>query len=207
MRASRAYIAGFGTTSVLVSSVLLLLAVVSAIVAFETWPHTGISEDIRSLVVNEPDREDVESPLQVALNAPSAAAAVAGSPTPGTAAAGGASAPGAVARRAPSLEVPLPPDRDGGANLRDLDPAPTGPVANSPPSSPLAEALSGGILPDTPLSPRVNRLTENLGYTTQGLTDGLGGTVGRINPQLGQTVTNTGRLLSELLRGLGRPRR
>src|ERR687893_1741403 len=95
MRASRAYIAGFGTTGVLVGSALLLLVVVSTLVAFQGWPGTGFADDIGSLVVDEPERLPVEGPVQVALNAAPAAAAVAQAPAPGTAAAEATIAAGA----------------------------------------------------------------------------------------------------------------
>lgn len=89
MRASKAYIAGIGTTGVLVGSALLLLVVVSTLVAFQGWPG-GLDDDIESLVVDKPERLPVEGPVRVALNAASAAAAVAQAPAPGSAAAGGA---------------------------------------------------------------------------------------------------------------------
>ena len=98
MRASRAYIAGFGTTTVLVASALLLLAVVSAIVAFRGWPDTGFAENVGSVFVDEAPRVEVDGPVQLAQNASPAAAAVADSPAPGTAAAGGPT-PGAPARQ------------------------------------------------------------------------------------------------------------
>jgi hypothetical protein len=207
MRASRAYIAGFGTTGVLVASSLLLLAVVSALVAFRGWPDTGFAENISSLVVDEPGRVEVDGPVQVAQNAPVAAAAVAQSPVPGTAAAGGA-VPGSLAtagdvRSFPSTGgVPVLNGPDGGAGFRgDPDPSPGGTdptPTNQPP---------GGLLPETPLTPQVNRVARGLGDTTQGLTDNLGQTVGQLNPQLGQTLTQTGRTLAELLRSLGQPAR
>jgi len=190
---------------VLVASSLLLLAVVSALVAFNGWPGTGLTENISSLVVDEPQRLTVEGPAQVALNAAPTAAAVAGSPAPGTAAAstGSTVATTADLRRAPAGVAP-PADPDRRANLRDVPPDQGNllPPDRLPPEEP-----GGGLLPETPLSPQVNRLTGGLGDTTQGLTDNLGGTVGRVNPQLGQTVTDTGRMLADLVRGLGRPRR
>lgn len=202
MRASRAYIAGFGTTSVLVASAVLLLAVVSALVAFQGWPGTGFGEDTGTLVVDEPERLTVERPLQVALGA-SPAAAVASSPAPDTAAAATptrspAAAPADV-RRAPVLPLlPRAPD-EGDAGFLDEPPPPEASDTPDP------DQLAGGLLPETPLTSQVNRLTQGLGDTTQGVTDGLGSTVGSLNPQLGLTLTEAGRLLAELLRSLGRP--
>jgi hypothetical protein len=207
MRASRAYIAGFGTTGVLVASSLLLLAVVSALVAFRGWPDTGFAENISSLVVDEPGRVEVDGPVQVAQNAPVAAAAVAQSPVPGTAAAGGA-VPGSLAtagdvRSFPvtgEAQIPVGPGTGEGTTLLS---EPTDRTV-SPPS---AAEPPGGLLPETPLTPQVNRVARGLGDSTQGLTDNLGQTVGQLNPQLGQTLTQTGQTLAELLRSLGQPAR
>lgn len=207
MRASRAYIAGLGTTSVLVASALLLLAVVGTLVAFEGWPGTGFSQGSGSLKVDESERLAVDAPVQVALNAAPAAAAVAGSPAPGTAAAASTGLTAGVAdvRRAPVAGIaPTVGDPDRGADFRDEGGSADGP---SPPQPSADDPPPGGLLPETPLSPQVNRLTNGLGDTTQGLTDGLGGTVGRLNPQLGRTVTDSGQVLAELLRALGQPRR
>lgn len=205
MRASRAYIAGFGTTGVLVGSALLLLVVVSTLVAFKGWPGEGFADGIGSLVVDEPERLPVEGPVQVALNASSAAAAVAQAPAPGSAAAAArASAAGGAntdaGRGLPfTPTTPDPPD-GGGFRTGDRD-------DRVPPPDPTIPPDRGGLLPETPLSPQVNRLTDGLGDTTQGLTDGLGYTVGRLSPQLGQTLTDTGQALSDLVRSLGEPRR
>jgi hypothetical protein len=46
-KASRAYIAGLGTTGILIASSLLTLAIVSAIVAFKGRPRTGLERSAR----------------------------------------------------------------------------------------------------------------------------------------------------------------
>ena len=206
MRASRAYIAGFGTTGVLVGSALLLLVVVSTLVAFQGGPGNDFADDIGSLVVDEPERLPVEGPVQVALNASTAAAAVAQAPAPGSAAATRAPVAPRAGTADPPVTVPTTifagdPDRGRNFNNRGGDGGGGGPVDTGPAPDP------GGLLPENPLSPQVNRVTDGLGDTTQGLTDGLGYTVGRLNPQLGQTLTDTGRGLSDLIRSLGEPRR
>lgn len=202
MRASKAYIAGVGTTGVLVASAVLLLAVVSALVAFQGWPGTDLSDDVSSLVVDAPKRLEVSGPVQVARNASPAAAAVADAPVPGTAASGiGAVVPSIDSSRAAAPRLPLPP----GSENRLGPPVPPDtfvPISSAPVNEP-----SGLLLPDSPLTPQVRRVTDGLGDATQGLTDDLGNEVGALNPQLGQTVGDTGRILADLLRGLGRPRR
>lgn len=195
MRAPKAYIAGFGTTTVLVSSALLLLAVVSALVAFKGWPGAGAAEDVANLVVE--DTKSVDEPVQVALNASPAVAAVASVPAPGTAAAGaGAVTPaGSLDARVPAGII------GGGGGLRDVPQVAGDPGAPLPTSEP-----SGGLLPETPVSGEVRRLTDGLGDTTQGLTGDLGNAVRPLNPGAGQLLTNAGGALSELLRDLGEPR-
>jgi hypothetical protein len=51
--ASRAYIAGIGTTGVLIGFALLMLAVVSAIVAFRGWPGDTMLEGSGAVTVGE----------------------------------------------------------------------------------------------------------------------------------------------------------
>ena len=205
MRASRAYIAGVGTTGVLVASAVLLLAVVSTLVAFQGWPGTDLSDDVSSLVVDGPKRLEVDRPVQVARNAGPAAAAVADAPVPGTAASG-------VSPAVPAADI------SSGPAGREFPPT-VGPEGTTPPDPNSPQDDSGGgtptepvsepgglLLPDTPLSPQVRRVTDGLGDATEGLTDDLGTRVGQLNPQLGQTLTDTGEILADLLRGLGRPR-
>lgn len=198
MRAPKAYIAGFGTTTVLVTSALLLLAVVSALVAFKGWPGAGAAEDVANLVVEDP--KSVDGPVQVASNASPAAAAVASVPAPGTAAAGA----GAVTP-AGSLDARVPAGiiggGGGGGGFRDFPQVTGGPGAPLPTAEP-----SGGLLPQTPVSGEVRRLTDGLGDTTQGLTGDLGTAVGQLNPGAGQLLTNAGGALAELVRDLGEPR-
>lgn len=202
MRASRAYIAGLGTTGVLVASALLLLGVVSALVAFQGWPGSGFAENTSSLRVGQSERIEVDGPVQVASNAGPTAAAVAGSPAPGSAAAGSQGTATLPLADPPSVRVVTP--TGGGGEFRDL--GPPLPVREDPQVPPVDQTPEG-LLPETPLSPQVNQLAGSLGNTTQSVTDGLGFTVGQLSPQLGGTVTDTGRVLAELLRSLGRTSR
>jgi hypothetical protein len=50
---SRAYIAGIGTTGVLIGFALLILAVVSAIVAFRGWPGDAVVDGDGSVTIGE----------------------------------------------------------------------------------------------------------------------------------------------------------
>ena len=49
MRARAAYIHSLGTTGILIASALLMMAIVSTIVAFRSWPVTGGSTDVQSV--------------------------------------------------------------------------------------------------------------------------------------------------------------
>lgn len=194
MRASRAYIAGLGTSSVLVGATLLLFLVVSALVAFKTWPDSGIAGAVSDLVVREESRAlTVDGPTQVALDAAPAAAAVGASEVPLPA----AGAP--VSGIAPGGQPPA----DGGDSPQTV--TGVGPATQSPaPGSSSPPPSQGGVQGGSPVS-GVGGVTNGLGDTTQGLTDALGGTVGGVSPELGKTVTDTGKALSDLVRGLEAP--
>ena len=53
MRATKAYIASLGTTGVLLGASILMLAVVSAVVAFDRWPNGNVSTRVPTLVLHE----------------------------------------------------------------------------------------------------------------------------------------------------------
>jgi hypothetical protein len=195
----RAYIAGFGTTGVVVVSAVLLLAVVSTLVAFRGWPEAqGPLRSTGKLVI----RAGEPSPHAEGLAKAPRRAAPAGADR-------AESAPGArtTTRRATPARATQPPTLPTLASPpavpRDLDLADTGEGAGS------SEGVSPpGPGPSSP-PPRppersgLGSVTEGIGYTTQGLTNSLGQTVGTLDPQLGGTVQGAGSALSELLHALG----
>jgi hypothetical protein len=65
MRARVAYISSLGTTAILVAAALLMLAVVSALVAFKGWPGAANAEDVRSVPL-EPSFTRASATLVVA---------------------------------------------------------------------------------------------------------------------------------------------
>lgn len=80
MRATRAYIAGFGTTSFLVGASICMLIVVGALVAFNAWPGSGLgSSHVDRLVVDDSGHRaapvSVRSRPSAAIAAAAAAAA------------------------------------------------------------------------------------------------------------------------------------
>jgi hypothetical protein len=188
VKTTRAYIASISTTGVMVASSILLLVVVSALVAFRGWPGDGVVNGIGGLVLDrgEPSLK-LPGPAQIALDAAPAASAVAPAPPP---------APAAPATGGPG-PAPAPPP-NGGA---PTPPSPGAPGAGSQPvAAPVSTGGGGGpSVPAVPVDP------EDVGNTTQNLTQQVGGTVGGVNPQLGQGVTDTGKALSEIVKGLPVP--
>jgi hypothetical protein len=62
MRATKAYIAGLGTTGILITCFLLLLTVGSALVAFDGWPGAAADDGLQRVVVkNQAERATAES--------------------------------------------------------------------------------------------------------------------------------------------------
>src|SRR3954447_6692450 len=52
MKATKAY-SSLGTTGVLLAASVLMLAVVSAVVAFDRWPGAGVASPVKTLALNE----------------------------------------------------------------------------------------------------------------------------------------------------------
>jgi hypothetical protein len=206
MRADRAYLAGLGTTGVLLASALLLLAVVSTLVAFRGWPGSDVTEDIGNLVVGEPERRLAvdEGPARVAADAAPAAGAVAETPASGTPAAALESPIAAAIEVSRTPTQSSVPTRQG-ATVRDDVELRQGTTVQRPRDE-VGDGSAASLLPQTPVSAQVQEVTSGLGDTTQGMTDGVGHTVGTLSPPLGNAVVDTGRFLAELLRSLGRPR-
>jgi len=112
--------------------------------------------------------------------------------------------PRAVRSAAP-LQAPLPSARVPAGHLhRASDDRPgTQPPAAGGPSSPRPAPPGGGPAQGGNPAGGLGGVTNGLGNTTQGVTDKLGQTVGGVNPELGKPVTDTGKALSDLVRGLG----
>jgi hypothetical protein len=205
MRANRAYIASLGTTTVMIASAVLLLAVVSTLVAFNGWPGAGLARDAGSLVVKEPDASvRLTGPAQLLADTLPGASSVAAQPiAPGAAGAAPATTPaGAAAGSLPVADIGA-----GGGAVTPTPPSITnGPVVPVAPGTGPSAAGLPALLPDNSAGRGVAGLTNTLGDTTQGLTGTLGDTVGILSPQLGGTVTQTGAALAELLRQLGQTR-
>src|SRR4051795_7399058 len=85
MKATKAYIASLGTTGVLLAASILMLAVVSAVVAFDRWPGANAATPLQTLVLTDkapPIRVTASSTAASATSAADRAAARAGTRAP-----------------------------------------------------------------------------------------------------------------------------
>lgn len=212
MRASRAYLAGLGTTTVLVAGAVLLLVVASAFFAFQGWSPGAAGERIAALIVGDPPTSlNLEEPLQTALAAPGATTAA---PAPRRSAAASARGEVPAASDGPEAGGAGTVGGDGGTageqrtgtGGRDVESAPRTVGAPEP-------RLEGRLPPPVPPASggpvRLDGLSElavDVGDLGEGLTGGLGSTVGSVEPGFGEAITDAGRGLSDLVGSLGAPR-
>jgi hypothetical protein len=193
VKASRAYIAGLGTSGVLIGSFLLLLAVVSAIVAFRGAPGEASNEGLGPL--------DLSASRQAskATGEPGSA----GERDRGTAARGDRAGARGTKRR--GLSAGTSGERGGGvggertaggfaALGQGAGPANAG---GGSAGGPVSGAL--GRLPidprrptETPSAPSVGDVATGLGDAVEDTTDSLGGVVGRALPPLEAPIVRTG---------------
>jgi hypothetical protein len=189
MKATKAYIASLGTTGVLLAASILMLAVVSAVVAFNRWPNGNVSTRVQTLVLREK-----AAPIRVSSHSAAASA----TPLVRAVAALGATP---AAGGGPSV-LAVPRFNGGG-----------GPGAGTAPSAPSAPALPA--VPKAPSLPSASPLLDpisNPGTATaqvadgvQSVTDSSGVSVGKVNAQLGQVVTQAGQTAADTVRAVPLP--
>jgi hypothetical protein len=186
MRATKAYIASLGTTGVLLAASLLMLAVVSAVVAFDRWPGAGVTTHVHTLVLT-----DRPAAIRVGTHslAPSATPAPRRAP-----------APVAAPRRAATV-VPT-------VGVRPV----TGVTRPVTPAAPAAPAPAAPALPKAPPVPSPEDLISNPGTTAsqvadagQSVTDAAGVSVGRVSPELGGAVAGAGQAVAQTVKQLPLP--
>jgi hypothetical protein len=191
LKATKAYIASLGTTGVLLAASLLMLAVVSAVVAFDRWPGGNVSTGVKTLVLT-----DKAPAIRVSAHAagPSAtpsrtaaARAVAGAPrvTPN---AGGVTGERIGAGKAPAAAVPA-------------NPAPALPPAVTKPLQPVEDTT-------TPIFDSISNPGTTAGQIadgTQAVTDSAGVSVGKVSPDVGSAVTGAGQTVSQAVRDVPLP--
>jgi hypothetical protein len=212
MRATKAYIAGLGTTGILITCFLLLLTVGSALVAFDGWPGAAADDGLQRVVVkNQAERATAESGQDGTARRRESAGTRRGEraaersargdrrgsvrraqrsradgPTPAT---------NDRSRSGPAVAEPGPGASEAhtstGGDKRTQAPVAAPDVGNN------VEQATGG-LGDT-----VQGTTGGLGDTVQGTTDGLGEAVGGVSPGLGETVSGSGDAAGQVVEGAG----
>jgi hypothetical protein len=188
VRATKAYIASLGTTGVLIASSLLLLAIVSALVAFRGWPELGAAQGAAPGLLIEETRAPVGvATLEVGGDARELARSGDGG-----------------ADRTTDSDGEVAPDGStpGGSN-----PEPRGvPEGQSQPGGGRGEGgttVTGAAPVPEVDSPLPGGTTDNvrngLSDLTDGVSKGVGDTVGGVNPNLGAPLTGVGEEINTTL--------
>lgn len=180
LRASKAYIAGLGTTGVLLASSIALLFFVGALVGFDAWPGGNLGERVERVEVRP--GEEAIGVADVVAPVPAAPAAVGVLPV-------------AVAPP-PTAALPAPPG-PGAA------PAPGG----TAPAAPAPAATAPGAPADGPAGPAIDprnpgTARDVVADTTQRATAELGTAVGQVSPEAGALIGGIGGGLADHLRKL-----
>jgi hypothetical protein len=179
MKASRAYIASLGTTSVLIGFALLLLVVVSAILGFRGWPAGGSSGDAQSLTIDGQRELTRLAPIRFEAARPGTASA--------WRAARASDARGSKARALDAGAV------RGASGSGASAPAQASPASGSAPAAPAAG--SGQASPAAGVDDARSGVAGAAEDATQGAADALGGA----DSGLGQSVSQTGQAVSGLV--------
>jgi len=172
MRATRAYIAGFGTAGSLVAGAAIVFVLASAVVAFRGWPQVGNSGQDSSIVFGKQAQSKAPSNVDRQL--------VAAAATPVTTGAGGSGTAAGHAGTGQSSGAPTKVTTGGNA-VGDGAAQSTTVTAPSQPTSPGGSCGSScGSNPTgggNPVSGVVQTATSGLGSTVEGATSSLGSTV------------------------------
>ena len=163
MSVNRAYITSLSTTGILVASAVLLLAVTSAIVAFDHWPGAASGAPVDRVTVTR-----VSAPGSLSRGAAGASAARTAVPVQAR-----------TARAAIGLSTPVgsaPGERDSSPS-----PAPTSNTASG-------VAAAGGTATSRPGPRHDDPRGTGPGQDIRDAGNTLGGAVGTLNPAAGQTV-------------------
>lgn len=202
----RAYLASLGTTGLLVLSAFAILIAASALLAFNGWPGGG-APDRATPVLIDPGRGTAANggPVEVAAEAAEAADDVAALPdaTPDGGSTPGGGTPGGPGGGTPGGDGDGSPDGGTPDTPTDGTPPGGGGGGDTPPTQPPDRGgipLPGGgtLLPNGDVS-----LTDGLADGVESATDFLGDdALSQLSPELGQAVTDTGQVLTDIVRGL-----
>jgi len=184
LRASKAYIAGLGTTGVLLAASVALLFFVGALVGFDRWPGGSLGERVERV-----ELRPGEQPIGLAdAVAPAPAAPAAAGVLPVAAA-----APAPPTATLPRLPGPGPAPAPGSPGGGTTPSAPAPPV----PAVEVEEPTVPQIDPGDPGTAR-----DAVADTTQRATAELGAAVGQVSPEAGALIGGIGGDLADQLRRL-----
>jgi hypothetical protein len=190
LKATKAYIASLGTTGVLLAASILMLAVVSAVVAFDRWPGGNVSTGVRTLVLT-----DKAPAIQVSATATGRSL----TPTRSAAPRGGSGTP----RATPNGGAP---ERVTGVNRTPAAAAPANPAPALPPA--VTKPLQPVEDTATPIFDSVSNPRTTAGQVadgTQAVTDAAGVSVGKVSPDVGTAVSGAGQAVSQTVRDVPLP--
>jgi len=190
VKATKAYLAGLGTTGILIGCFLVLLTVGSALVAFNGWPGVASGDGLERVVVkNQAERATARAERDATAKRGHAvgerrAARAADRSARGT-------RRGSIRRAEKS--------RTDGAEPATGDSSSAGPTPSQPASGSGGAHKGtggGGTHTQVPAAPDLGNTVEQasggLGDTVEGTTGGLGDTVEGATGGLGETVSGTG---------------
>ena len=198
MNSHTALIRSFGTTGVLLLLALVLLAIVSAIVAFDRWPESGSSSTVERIAVDRPEARRVETELVRSRRPAPVVRGVVAVRSGSSAASSGVGGVFLVADRGPGDQSdgggfgPPPPPvpfnapgegggvrrfngtGGGGGSITPVDPTPPDPIRQAACGARQALGAAGAPL-DSACKPGSRGLVRE---TVEGVTDSIGATDG-----------------------------
>lgn len=189
MKATKAYIASLGTTGVLLAASILMLAIVSAVVAFDAWPGAGAPGRVQTFVL-------AERPAPIRVSTHSNAA-------PAVPAAHRAAAP-AAARRPVAAQRIAGQHFSGGARAHTNTPVAKPAPAPAPAPKPL-QSVQQTTYPIFDAVSNPGGTAVQIANGAQGVTDAAGVSLGKISPDVGQLVTQVGDTAAQAVRDLPLP--
>jgi hypothetical protein len=167
MTGTRAYIASAGTAAVMLGASLAMLALVSAFVAFGSWPGTQGASHVDQVVLSEVAKP---TPKKVAV---------------------GSAAVRHTQRAAARRQVAQARTRSGAParTRRGAAPLPAGtPVAKVPPSTTGSPSAPAASSPAAPVQQQAQNITRDVGSTTQQAGQQVQNTVTNVQTQVNQVV-------------------
>jgi hypothetical protein len=176
---------------VLLAASILMLAVVSAVVAFDRWPGGNMSTGVRTLVLT-----DRAPAIRVSATATGRSA----TPTRSAAARGVSGAPHATPNGGGGSQR-LTGGSSAPATAAPANPAPALPPAVTKPLQPVQDTA-------TPIFDSVSNPRTTAGQIadgTQAVTDAAGVSVGKVSPDVGSAVSGAGQAVSQTVRDVPLP--